>query len=54
MSGTNTGPSVFDGFVRDGKFAQVMANHIGLDFYLVESLQIETEQVSECYFMQLG
>merc|ERR1712223_228336 len=40
MGGTNTRPSVFDGLVCDGKFSQVVSNHFGLDFDLVEGFAI--------------
>merc|ERR550517_1502773 len=40
VGGTNTGPSVFDGFVRDTEFTQVVSNHFRLDFNLVKSLAI--------------
>lgn len=31
MSGTDTRSTVFDGFVGDRKFTQIMSNHLGLD-----------------------
>jgi len=40
VSGTNSGPSVLHGLVRDGEFSQIVSNHLGLDFNLVEGLVI--------------
>ena len=40
MGGTNTRPSVFDGFISDAEFTQIMTNHFRLNFNLVESLAI--------------
>lgn len=38
MGSTNTGSTVLDGLVRDGEFTEVVADHLRLDFDLVEFL----------------
>ena len=40
MGGTNTRPSVLDRLVGDWEFSQIMANHLRLDFHLIEGLSI--------------
>lgn len=39
VGGANTGPTVLDGLIRDWEFAQIVADHIGFDFNLIEGLQ---------------
>ena len=36
VGSTNTGTTVLDRLVRDGEFTEVVADHLGLDFDLVE------------------
>lgn len=40
MGGTNTWSTVLDRLVTDGEFSQVMSNHLGLYFDLVEGFTI--------------
>lgn len=40
VSGTNTGSTVLDGLIRDGELAQIVSDHLGLDFHLIEGLAI--------------
>jgi hypothetical protein len=40
VSGTNTGTTVLNRLVRDGKFGEVVAGHLRLDFDLVENLTV--------------
>ena len=40
VGGTNTGATVLDGLVGDGELAEVVSNHFGLDFNLVEGLAV--------------
>ena len=36
VSGTDTGATVLDGLVSDGEFAEVVTDHLGLDFNLCD------------------
>ena len=49
VSGTNTRPSVFDGFISDAEFTQIMTNHFRLNFNLVESLAIVNTNNAACH-----
>ena len=40
VGSTDTGPSVLDGLVADGKLSKVVPNHLRLDLNLVECLAI--------------
>lgn len=40
MGGTNTRATVLDGLVGDGELAQVVSDHLRLDFNLVEGLAV--------------
>jgi len=40
VSGTDTRTTVLHGFVGDGELAEVVANHFGFDFNLVESFSL--------------
>jgi hypothetical protein len=40
VGGTNTGTTVLDGLVGDGELSEVVSNHLGLDFNLVEGLAV--------------
>ena len=40
VGGTDTRTTVLDGLVRDGEFAEVAANHLRLDFNLVEGFPL--------------
>ena len=40
VSGTNTGTSVLDGLVGDGELSEVVTDHLGLNFDLVENLAV--------------
>ena len=40
VGSTDTGPSVLDGLVADGKLSKVVPNHLRLDLNLVEGLAI--------------
>ena len=40
MGGTNTGSTVFNGFVGNGEFSEIMTNHFWLDFDLIEGFAV--------------
>lgn len=40
MGGTNTGLAVLNGLVGDGELAEVVANHLRLDFHGGENLAV--------------
>ena len=40
VSSTNTGSAVFNWFIRDGEFSQVMSNHFCFDLHLIKSFAI--------------
>jgi hypothetical protein len=48
VGGTDTGTTVLDGLVGDREFTQVVANHLGLDFDLVELLTgVDTDDAAD-------
>ena len=50
FSGTNTGFSVSTGFVGEGKFTKISANHIELDFNVVECFAVVDCDVVSYHF----
>jgi len=40
VGSSNTRATVLDWFVRDGEFAEIVANHLGLDFNLIEGFAL--------------
>ena len=47
VGGTDTGPTVLDRLVGDGKLCKIVANHLRLDLNLVEGLAIvDTDNAS--------
>ena len=40
MGGADTWATVFNWLVGDGKFTQIVSNHFGLDFNLVEGFSV--------------
>ena len=50
MGGSNTRTSVLNRLVRDGEFGQIMTNHFGLDFYLIEGFSIVNSDNASNHF----
>ena len=40
VGGSDTGPTVLHGLVRDGELSEVVTHHLGFDLHLVESLAV--------------
>ena len=54
MGGLDTRPALFHRHIGDGELVQVVANHLGLDFHLVEDIAIKDTHHAAHHLWQDG